>query len=256
MAGDRRRFVLFGAVLAAAALTVVACSGEEAADTSGTTVPATQPTLPTTSTAPIEDRLDIEVVQTGVTQMPATGGLPDTATYAVVIRNPNEAWTAAPVLLSVEFYNADGAVVGTDNQRVPVVLPGFPAAAANTMAMAGVERMEVKALVDTWWPANPDKVWGTLAATDVVFSPPEQSPARVTGQITSTWSQNMKNLRLVSVQFDEGGAIVGGDTSSMAFVEKEGTGAFSIVKPHPLPPSVTRVEVVASPSSLQSTLGG
>ncbi|MEZ5207966.1 MAG: hypothetical protein R2690_13565 [Acidimicrobiales bacterium] len=73
MAGDRRRFVLFGAVLAAAALTVVACSGEEAADTSGTTVPATQPTLPTTSTAPIEDRLDIEVVQTGVTQMPATG---------------------------------------------------------------------------------------------------------------------------------------------------------------------------------------
>ena len=104
-----------------------------------TTEPAGEATLEPTPEP--EARVDPTVVAQGFTADPGT----DSASYAVVIENPNATWVPRFVDVSITFLDADGTELTTEMQSITGILPESETAVAGEAIGAGAATaMEVQ----------------------------------------------------------------------------------------------------------------
>ncbi len=110
---------------------------------SATPVPTTEPAGEATlePTPEPEARVDPTVVAQGFTADPGT----DSASYAVVIENPNATWVPRFVDVSITFLDAEGAELTTEMQSITGILPESETAVAGEAIGAGAATaMEVQ----------------------------------------------------------------------------------------------------------------
>jgi hypothetical protein len=199
--------------------------------------------------APAAARLDVEIVETGLStySLPFSGA--PTVSAAVVVRNPNPTtWTAAGIDLTITFRDAAGTVVGTnDRGRIEAIPPGATRAFAvsGQLSSPGLNatptRMDVAITGDIRWLRPEQLAAGTITtgrATARALKPDGVYPVtrlEVTCDATSTLPVTPQQFSLVVLYRDAKGALTGGDT------------AFGSIDKAPLtvaPNSATRLDLV------------
>jgi hypothetical protein len=244
-------------------LIVAACGGDGTNETtSNATSQTTQRpsqvvtappfTNPPTTDAPARQNLDI--VKSGLTQLPANViGNPE-ITYAAIVRNPNSAWIAGRVNVNLTFYTADGTVAKSQSENIAAMYPNQTVAVGGYENGAGAARVDVQALVSDWEPLT--QTTGTFATEGVTTTRTMRygsADTKTTGSVSSTFARDLKNTKAVAVYYNSAGAITGGGSTYIDFIPAGGKVGVEI-QPLSSPPNIAKTELYVQFTSL--TLSG
>jgi hypothetical protein len=157
-----------------------------------------------------EARVDPTVVAQGFT---ANAEL-DSATYAVVIENPNSTSVPRFVSVTITFLDAEGSVLTTETQNVNGMLPRSETAVAGDASGAGgATEMEVRVSLLNGLPS---RVRSSLSeAGDYEYERVETAGEGLggittTGMILSGFESEQINVPIHVVYYDAAGVVVGG----------------------------------------------
>jgi hypothetical protein len=157
-----------------------------------------------------EARVDPTVVAQGFT---ASVEL-DSASYAVVIGNPNPTTVPRFVDVSVTFLDAEGTVLTTATQNVNGMLPESETAVAGDASQAGsATEMEVEVSLLN---ALPGRIRSSLSDTGhyeyvrVETAGADLGGIRTTGAVVSSFESEQINVPIHVVYYDAAGEVVGG----------------------------------------------
>ena len=132
-------------------------------------------------------------------------------TFAAIIENPNPAWLAQGVQVDVQFLDAAGAIVGSDNAFVELVLPSQKVAVASLFFDAPtVPVVDVTVAIDVarWRETAPPA--GGFETKDVVTEPAEFSGVKTTFVLRSSFGDALTDVGVTAVYRNADGVIVGG----------------------------------------------
>lgn len=216
--GSYRIFIIFVILI----LTLGACSSPVAQPTSnsqspaasGAAQPAGNPAAPVateppaaepTAAVPLAQPVPLELVDQGFAVAPN-----DTVNYAFLVRNPNPAHAVQNSTFTATFYDAGGAVLGTDDLgAIELVLPGQtlgvsdalwldnPAVASITIALTSGEPVVMTDALTPYEVTNPsvcNTEFGTAARAE----------------ITSPYAANVLLPRVSVLYYDAANRIIGG----------------------------------------------
>lgn len=178
------------------------------------------------ASAPIVDPLPIEVVESGFSAFVADGD--DVASFGVVLRNPNDAWTVSRMELFVDFFDAGGDFIGGEEVFV-VLLPGQVTAIGGEAHGAGMAaRMEVGIPDDTTAFAAADPSDETFELAGVATETRDGLHV-TTGSLTSRFDSVERLVQLTALHRNAAGAVVGGAAGGVEAIDPGATVAFEIV---------------------------
>lgn len=257
------------AVLAGFTLFLAACSGgpvaEQPSGSQAATTAEPSPTArPTPDSTPRRTqrptptpvaRVDLEVVDFGFSTW--QGEFDDGAnlSWAAIVENPNTAdtWIATRADVRVSFYDADGAVVTTASDTVALVLPGQQAAIVgydspfSNSDLGSIAEMEIRLGEPDWEQA--EEPLGSFTVSGVQVRRGEFGDSTVTGEVSSTFADEIEDAYATAVYRDGSGAIVGGDFTFIDFIPAGETTPFEI-SGFGSPPSVESADVFVTFSFL------
>jgi hypothetical protein len=150
------------------------------------------------------------------------------AYYTAVLDNPNPSgWVANYMPVRFDFYDADDGLVTTATGST-TLLPGQTGAVIGTTGDAqGATRMDVVI-------ANGESDWQQLAEvageftfSDVKTKGTDYGPT-TTGRISSTFDEQMDDLRVDVVYKDAAGEVLGGNYTYVDFVPAGGQASFKV----------------------------
>jgi len=201
--------------------------------TAGSTGGSAQPTGPGTQVPGIAS---VQVVGSGLTQLPPEPDGDVKATWAVVLRNPSRDQVATNILVRVSLRNGAGRVRATDDTELDVLLPGQTGAVGKDTSAANASRMDVTALVGSWQPVG--QLQGQVRASNVrTFRAPDgDTESSVT--LRSTFAQPV-DVDAVAVWRDRAGRIIGGTSDGVDHV--------------PAGVSVARIDTSSAPRNIPRT---
>lgn len=163
-------------------------------------------------TVPADPREDLVVADQGFTIV--TDPLEPQSrvgTFAVLVQNPNDDFSARGVQVDVTFVDDTGAELGHDNAFVEVILPDQTVAVAALIFDApSAEVADLRVDVDVARWRGGDPVDGEMQISDVTTDDAEFSGVRTTFQLRSTFSEPLRDVGVAVVYRDEAGRIVGG----------------------------------------------
>ena len=189
------------------------CSAVGASSDSGSSSSATA--------APLEHE-DLVIEETGFALIP---GSSDTSTYAVIVHNPNSDVLAEGVELTLTFTDASGGVIKSQDELIPVVLPGGDAAIANGIQVTDAVKLDVQLDVREWSDA-PESV-GEFSVTNTTKRDQEYLGTDMSGNVVSTWSEPT-DVRVMALLRDEAGVLQGGTFDYIYDLPANGQKSFTI----------------------------
>ena len=256
-------------IAAVFALTACSSSSGSSAD-ADPTVDATQATAasptprPTPSATPrptprptptAVPRAELEVTEYGFSTW--QGEFDDGArlSWAVVVDNPNPAssWIATRVDIRVSFFDGGGGVVTTTSDTVALLVPGQRAAVVGSDSpfsnpdLGLIESMEVRLGEPSWEQA--DGPLGAFEVSGVQVRTGQFGDSAVTGQVSSTFVDEIENAYATAVYRNADGAIVGGDFTFIEFIPSGEATPFEI-SGFGSPPSAVSADVYVTFSFL------
>jgi hypothetical protein len=238
------------AVLIGLTLVLVACSapgvGAIPSDGSATAV-ATQDATPTEQPTPSPTprptprptptpvaRADLEVTEYGFSTWQEEFDDGARLSWAVVVSNPNPAdsWLATSTDVRVSFYDAGGGVISSATDTVALLLPGGQAALVGSDSpfsnpdLGLIASMDVRLGQPQWEEA--DGPLGAFEVSGVQVRTGQFGDSTVTGQVASTFADEIEDAYAVAVCRDAAGAIIGGDFTFIEFIPSGETTPFEI----------------------------
>jgi hypothetical protein len=132
--------------------------------------------------------------------------------FGVLVKNPNSAWIAEQVDLSVAFIDSKGDVIDTADQTFAAILPGETVAWGDTLSdyeadWSDMKKMEVSLGEPTWEAASGS--YGDYSFTNVSMRRDSLGDYAVTARLHSSFDKTLENPQGVAI-FYRGSAIVGG----------------------------------------------
>jgi hypothetical protein len=197
-------FAACGPTLPGSPSTAVTASAPPPPGGSPSASPSASPIRPTG--AGPADPVPVEVVEAGFTPI-TTGGL-DLASFAVVLRNPNDDLAVRRLLVHVDAFDPAGAFIGGEELFVSL-LPNQTAAIGGELHGGGAtDRLDVVPQEDlsAFTPAVPAADSLELAGIETVTS----DETRTSGTIENPGATPLSAILLTAVYRDAGGAIIGG----------------------------------------------
>lgn len=210
------------------------------ADPTATERPTPEPTAtatprPTPRPTPTPDpREDVAVVDYGYSTW--QGEYDDGArlSWAVVIENPNPdtQWVATRIDVRVSFFDAGGGVITTATDTVALVLPGQQAAVVGSDSpfsnpdLGLIESMDVRLGQPSWEEA--DGPVGAFEVSGIQIRTGQFGDATVTGQVSSTFADEIEDAYATAVYRDAAGAVIGGDFTFIEFIPSGESTPFEI----------------------------
>lgn len=174
----------------------------------------------------IDDPRPLEIVETGFTAFSGSGD--DFASYGIVVRNPNEGWTAFRMEILLDLLDADGGFVAGD-ELVATLLPGQVTALAGEVFGAGrAASMAVRLPDDITAFVPATAIDGTFEIRDVVTTVRDGLNV-TTGKLVSRSDRQQRQVLLAAVYRDVGGRIVGGAAGGVDMIDAGGEVAFEII---------------------------
>lgn len=190
---------------------------------------AESPSLAATSTQTTtpghSEPSSLKVVETGFTAFSANGN--DFASFAAILENPNDAWAALRMQITVDFFDADDAFVAGDELFVQV-LPGQRTAVAGEAFGAGrATRMAIGIPEDTtaFEPAQ----GGEGFAISQVRTSRDGGLNRTTGRLTNRTGSDESSVLLTAVYRNGADEIIGGATGAVESARSGQTVEFEIL---------------------------
>lgn len=187
-------------------------------------VPAETPTAEPTPQP--EARADPTIVAQGFTADAES----DSASYAVVIGNPNSTWVPRFVDVSVTFLDADGVELATATQTITGLFPeSETAVAGEALEAGGATEMRVQI---TNLNGLPDAIRSSLEDAgeyeyEGVHTAQEPSGGTTTtGTVTSGFESVQTNVPIHAVFYDAAGEVVGGAVTTVDQVVPGGQATF------------------------------
>jgi hypothetical protein len=151
------------------------------------------------------------------------------AHFAVILRNPNpNTWAAHAMAVRLDFFDEQDRFIATVSEPVSL-LPGQSGAVVGSASdVGGAARIEVTpggAQTD-WWELG-GVIPGELTISRVSTTNHDDGPV-TTGLITSTFAEEVPNVRVTAVYRDAAARIVGGDSTVVDQVPGHGEATFRI----------------------------
>ncbi len=189
-----------------------------------TPAPTPAPTRsPALVTAAPTGHLDLQIVDYGFSV--TNDG---TASYAVILHNPNPAtWTATNFQVQISLSNASGPVdteteyVSFDHPRLDLAVAGYAFDVSGNP-----DKMDVRLGPIEWQTI--DFTPGTFSFSNVVTKKDQFGGYTTKGTATSNFELQQENAEIIAVYRDAGGAIVGGDSDYIEFIDSGQSLAFEI----------------------------
>jgi hypothetical protein len=197
------------------------------------------------NTSAIPAHEDIEIADTGFTQLPPDPGGHSYFTYAAVVANPNAVVAAGQVSLTISFLDGFGSVQRVERPVPFVLLPGQQQAVASSSDGTGISSMRVQVHVGSWlWSAPSGRFVfaGTATAKDPL------GLAHTTATMTSSFVSEQKFVQVTAVYYGPLGNIMGGATTFVEYVRPGGVSQVQ-VNAFTTPPEITRTELFAAIST-------
>jgi hypothetical protein len=148
--------------------------------------------------------------------------------YTAVVSNPNPStWVANYMPVRFDFYDADDGLVTTATAST-TLLPGQTGAIIGTTNDAqGATRMEVViANGENDWQLI-DEIAGEFTFSDVKTKATDYGPT-TTGRISSTFEEQVDDVRVDAVYKDAAGKVLGGSYTYVDFVPAGGQASFKV----------------------------
>jgi hypothetical protein len=176
----------------------------------------------------VDGPVPLEVVESGFTAFGDGGN--DVASFAIVLVNPNEAWTAYRMEVHVDFFDAADAFIAGEEMFL-LLLPGQTSAIAGEAFGAGrATRMAVGLPDDTtaFRPGDGDPGAEAFVLEDVATT--RRDDLNVTdGRLVSRSDRAHRLVQVMAVYRDGAGAIVGGASGGIESIAAGATAAFEII---------------------------
>lgn len=147
--------------------------------------------------------------------------------YGFVVVNPNPDLIARDLRYQTAVFDQDGRVLGTDTGTIEVIGPAQQTAAVGAVTLPE-EGLQV---------ARAEIILGGAEFVQAVPMPPfgvenlaliPGDPDRVTAIVRNPYSQNIEDLRVVALVFDENDQVAGGGAATIAFLLAGGQAAAEV----------------------------
>lgn len=186
-------------------------------------------TTPATATPSVEaEPAPIRVVEAGFTAF-ADGN--DFASFAAILENPNTAWAAIRMRVTIELFAPGDEFVGGD-ELVVQILPGQRTAIAGEVFGAGrATRLEVR-LPDDTTAFESRRPRGRFDVSSIHTSR-DDGLNKTGGRLTNRFDTDETLVQLIAVYRDQRGSIVGGAVGGVDSIESGDTLVFEIIDSAP-----------------------
>jgi hypothetical protein len=189
---------------------------------------------PETNPIPVVEAKPLELISQGFGQNGQEVG------YGYVINNPNPDLAFDGSQYQIAVYNAEGTVIETDSGYINFILPGQQVGIGGTIYLdEGLTAAKVEIQINEGDAVASD-LSGTFTSEKVTYAPTEYySTAR--GVITNPYDQEVTNLQVSAIVYDEAGEIIGGGNTYLNFIlANSSTG---VIIPVTSNGNVSRVEI-------------
>ncbi|MFZ1396744.1 MAG: hypothetical protein WAS33_07600 [Candidatus Promineifilaceae bacterium] len=170
------------------------------------------------------------------------------AGYGFLIENPNIGHTIENSQYRITFYSADGTVLETDEGYINIILPEQELGIGGEIFLDEsqvIDSIETQIIAGNYIETSEELP--QLTSENVTYSQGSFS-SQVTGFIASPYSQDITNLLVSAILFDENGNIIGGGYTYLDFAAANSNSAVEVsVTTNGVPESV---ELYALPTSL------
>jgi hypothetical protein len=147
--------------------------------------------------------------------------------FGFTIENPNRTLAIENAQYRVTAYAEDGRVLETEEGHVRLLLPNQTLGVGGTTSLVEelkVARIETELRVGAFVEIEPrPSFW----AEGVTFNAEGFRP-RVSGRIASPYPQDVTDVRISAIVYDEAGEIIGGGSTYLGFVPANGCAAFEV----------------------------
>jgi hypothetical protein len=164
-----------------------------------------------------------------------------------IVENPNSGYALESSMYQSTSYSSDGFVLGVSSGYINVLLPSQRLGVADSQYLDEgviVSRVDVQIKTGSFSELN---IIPMFTSENVNFIPDEYSP-QVTGEIVSTYSKEVSNVRVDAIAYNEAGEIIGSGYTYLNFVPANSKAAVSVYVTVAGTPA--KVELFASPSAL------
>ena len=152
------------------------------------------------------------------------------ASYGVVIENPNSTWWPRFVSVSITFLDADGTALTTETHNITGILPnGRAAVAGEALRVSGAAAMEVQL---SSLNLLPNRIRSSLEEAGrydyqrIVTARDESGEITTTGLIVSRFDREQINVPIAVVYYDAAGEVVGGAATTVDQLSPGGEAEF------------------------------
>lgn len=161
------------------------------------------------------------------------------SSFGMILQNPNETYALNDSRYQVTAYDAGDIVVGTDSGYIEVLLPGQTLGVAGDLFIPGdgaITRIEAQ-FAPGDYVAPGDLL--PFTTSDATFAPGSFS-SEINGQVNNPYSEEVTDLRVMALAYDEAGNIIGGGYTFLDFVPAESSASISVP-----------VEVTGTPATVE-----
>lgn len=188
-----------------------------------------------------EDASDLVLAQQGFGQHGSYVG------FGMLVENPNDGRAVERSQYHITVFSQEGTVLETEEGYINILLPNQVLGVGGELILdedATAASAEIEILSGDFVESEPLPLF---SAENVAYKPDDYYP-RVTGEIINPYSQDVTDLRVDSIGFDESGEIIGGGFSYLEFVPANGKAAAEVPMLSSDTPS--RVELYATLSAM------
>lgn len=219
-------------LLALVLLTAASCGGggDKPATTAGTdagTSPSSK--APSATVEPAAQGKPFEIVESATNVSPSVLGGQFYVQWIAVMRNPNPDLFGAFPTVAVTARDAQGAVVGTDDQVMESLPPGATIAfASQVTATAQPAKIDITFKKVDWVKTQTKPAdYPPFTAEKVSFRPDRAAGFSVTGDLRNPYSKPVDGLAVTALVRDAAGKLLGGRTTFLDTLAAGGTIPFS-----------------------------
>ena len=141
--------------------------------------------------------------------------------FGLLLKNPNAELAIERAQYQMAAYDGAGSVVGTESGTIPLVLPGQELGFVSETRLAeGVTVSELEVQIKEGWAVQIEPVPMLEVASIRTYE--RAFFSGVAALISNSSDQDVKDVRVSAVPYDDGGQIIGGGSTLVDFVPSKG----------------------------------
>lgn len=168
--------------------------------------------------------------------------------FGIVVENPNDDFSIENSQYRITAFNGDDVVIGVEEGYINILLPAQALGVGGSFYVENtqtVARVEMQLQAGSYVAASDDIL--PFTTENVTYSQGSFS-SKITGFVTNPYTQDVTDLRVSGIAYDEDGEIIGGGFTFLDFASANGNTAVEVSITTAKPPAL--VELYATLSIL------